>query len=96
MVGKKHVEKKNGNGHGPPSVEAWLIGAKAIATYIGFDHREIPNLVADEGLPAFQWRGRWRALPEEIRKWTHTIATRSRRQRTGGKSRHANRLYPPE
>lgn len=77
-------EKKNGNGFGPLG-EVWLIGAKSIAAYVGVDHREIADLVTDEGLPAFKWRGRWRALPEEIRKWSFTIATRCRRQRAGGK-----------
>lgn len=86
-------EKKNGNGFGELG-EAWLIGAKSIGAYVGVDHREIADLVNDEGLPAFKWRGRWRALPEEIRKWTHTIATRSRRQRTGPPARARRRSAP--
>lgn len=67
--------EKNGNGTGTQS-GIWLNGAKAIAEYVGIDYRELQDVVQDEGLPAFKWRGKWRALPDDLQKWSRAIAKR--------------------
>jgi hypothetical protein len=74
---------KDGNGNGSRDGSVWVTGAQTIASKIGVDHRDIPELVRTENLPAFKWRGRWRALPEDLSKWSRSMAKRYRRNRAG-------------
>lgn len=71
----------NGNKSARHVETAWLTGADAIAAVIGMNRNDIPNLVKTEGFPAFKWRGRWRALPEDISKWSRSMAKKYRRSR---------------
>jgi hypothetical protein len=77
--------KKNGDGdRGLDPV--WLTGCDAIASAVGIDRRDIPVLVRTENLPAFKWRGRWRALPEDLSRWSKSMAKKYRRNRAGPKT----------
>ncbi len=51
--------------------EICLKGAKEICYAVGENPKEIVSLVREHGLPAWKRadRGRWRALPEDLRLW---------------------------
>lgn len=65
----------------------WLTGAAAIAKSIGMGRNDIPMLVAEEGFPAFKYRQRWRALPEDVLRWTQSKAKMHRRRSPRPKTR---------
>jgi hypothetical protein len=58
----------------------WLTGGATIASAIGINRHDIPDLVKNEGFPAFKYRGRWRALPDDIESWSRGIASKHRRK----------------
>ena len=67
----------NGNGNGNGNC-AWLSGCEMIAAILGVNRHDIPDLVKNEDLPAFKWRGRWRLLHEDVPKWTRNMAKKYR------------------
>lgn len=64
----------------------WLTGGAAIAAEMGINRRDLPDLVARDGFPAFKYRGRWRVLPDDVLAWSRTVAARHRKK---------NRRRPP-
>lgn len=55
----------------PPAPVEMLRGATEIAEFIKEDAKKIPELVKNEGLPAWKREGRgpWRALNFELQNW---------------------------
>lgn len=60
----------------PETGRIWYSNAKEIGRAIGRSSKEIPRLVDQDGLPAFYYRRRWTATPEDLKKWARGISLR--------------------
>lgn len=65
----------------PKQTRPWISGGERIGRFAGINRRDIAQLVETEALPAFKWRGRWRALPEDLTTWTRKMVKKYGRTR---------------
>jgi hypothetical protein len=51
----------------------WLRGAAEIASTIGVDRNQVPELVDKHKLPAFKYLGRWTLITADLPEWMQHI-----------------------